>query len=451
MIKTNNKGFYKWVIYLTIPIAIENLINVGVTSSDVIMMGLVSDVALSAVSLASQVQFILTIFYFGLSSGAMVLMSQYWGKKDYKALTEILSLVLRFAFAMGIIFSLLVFLIPGQIMRIFTNEQRVIDDGINYLRIVGFSYILSSFSVTFLNVIRSMEKVMMAAVVYFISFTVNIAVNSVLIFGLFGLPKMGVRGAAIGTVVARTIEVLIALWYLKFRLKMIPLKIKHFFKINRLLLKDFINYSAMVVVNELTWGLGISAISVIVGHMGIDVIGANSVCQVTRQLAMVVSFGVAAASAIVIGKTIGEENYNLVWTYSKKLVKLAIYCGIFGSILIITLRPILTSVFTIGEMSKQYLSTMLYILAFIHIFQDLNATFIVGMFRGGGDTKFGLWVDFISMWFFALPLGAIAAFFFNLRPEIVYLILISDEIVKVPFTFKRYLSKKWIKNVTRNI
>lgn len=445
----SGKEFYRWIILLIIPIAVQNLINVGVTSTDTIMMGFVSPISLSAVSLASNIYFLLTLFYSGLSSGAMVLMSQYWGKKDFYALKQVAALALMFSFLIGLIFATTAFTIPHQIMNVFTNDAEVANQGAEYLKIVGFAYILSSFSTTYLNIIRSVERVTVAAVTYGISFLINVCVNGVLIFGMFGITPMGIKGAAVGTVVARTFEVTVTIFYSKFKVKEIDIKLKDFFIINKVLLKDFLSYSLTVTANETLWGIGVAMISVIIGHMGVDVIGANSVATVAKQFAMVISLGIANATAIVIGKSIGERHYHLVWEYAKKMLIITIVFGVIGSILILVLKPILINHFIISNQSKIYLSDMIYILSYTNIIASINSTLIVGLFRGGGDTAFGLFVDIVGLWFFAIPMGAAMAFIFKLSPVIVYAFLVSDEIVKLPFTLKRFMSKKWIKNVTR--
>lgn len=204
-----DKRFYRDVLRLVMPMAVQNLINVGVTSTDVIMLGRVSETALSGVSLANQVYFILSLLYFGLTSGACVLTAQYWGKKDTRTIEKVMGMSFRISIGAGIVFGAAAIFIPQYLMLIFTSDQAVIAEGVAYLRIAGFSYVLSAFTNVYLNIIRSIERVIIATVVYGVSLCANIILNSIFIFGLLGAPAMGSAGAALGTLLSRAIEVII--------------------------------------------------------------------------------------------------------------------------------------------------------------------------------------------------------------------------------------------------
>ncbi|MFQ8689007.1 MAG: MATE family efflux transporter, partial [Blautia sp.] len=211
--RLDRRQFYRTVAMLVLPIALQNLINVGVTSADVIMLGRVGETSLSGVSLANQVYFILSLVYFGLTSGAAVLTAQYWGKNDVRTIERVLGISLRVGIWAGLIFTIVVLLFPVQVMRIFTNEPAVIAEGVRYLKIVAYSYVISGITCVYLSIMRSVERVIVATVVYLISLIVNVVINSILIFGLLGAPQMGSQGAAIGTLVARCTELLIVIFY----------------------------------------------------------------------------------------------------------------------------------------------------------------------------------------------------------------------------------------------
>lgn len=451
-LQVDSKQFYRKVFSLTFPIAIQNLINVAVTSADVVMTGMVGEVALSAVSLAGQVQFVLTLFYFGISSGATVLAAQYWGKRNTRAVEQVLAISLRFALIFGALFCCIVVAIPSQVMMIFSGDAPVIEQGAAYLRVVGVSYILSSFSVIYLNILRTMERVVIAAVTYFISLLVNIAVNSVLIFGLFGFPEMGVVGAAVGTVIARIVEVGITCWYAHNKVKEIHLKLPEVFRgVNRELFRDFLKYSVPVTVNELLWGAGTATVAVVIGHMGVSVVAANSVAQVMRNLAMVVALGVASAAGVILGKCIGAEQFEQAKVYAKKLIGLSVLAGACGSGVILLARPILLSSFSLSDQAAQYLSMMLFVMVYFNLAQSYNTVMIVGIYRAGGDIRFGLYLDASALWGVAIPFGALAAFVFHWDVTAVYMILLSDELLKLPLTTWRYRKRYWLRNITRNL
>ena len=301
----NWKQFYRNVFALVIPIAIQNLINVGVTATDVIMLGKVGEKVLSGASLAGQIQYIMTLIFYGVTSGATVLTAQYWGKKDTRTIEKVLGMGLSPGLIVAVVFTGAPLGMPETLMRIYTSDPEVIAEGVKYLRIVGFSYVFMAETQVYLNIMSSIERVMVATLIYLISLLMIIVVNAILIFGLFGFPVMGVRGAAIGTLCARAAETAMVLVYAIFRNKVVRIRLKDMVKIDKVLLKEFAVYSMPVVVYELMWGLRTSAITAVSGHLGSAAVAANSVAQVARQLATVVTFGISHATAIYLCKTIG--------------------------------------------------------------------------------------------------------------------------------------------------
>lgn len=444
------RQFYKMVFALVLPIALQNLINVGVTAADVIMLGMVGETALSAGSLANQVSFILNLLMFGMSSGAAVLTAQYWGKKDTVTIEKILGISMRLAIVAGLLFMAAALLIPRQLMLIFTREEEIIAAGIPYLRVVAFSYLLMAVNMTYLNLMRSVERVLIGMITYAVSLGVNVVLNAIFIFGLFGCPAMGTAGAALGTTLARVTEFIIILIYnkkfndiLNIRLKLLAVK-------DRQLTRDFIRYASPVIMNELAWGCGMAMLSAMMGHLGSAAVAAHSVTQTSRQLAMVVSMGLAGAAAIVLGKTIGEGNEKLARIQAGRFVKMAAILGVAGSLFILAIvRPAVLHFMVMTPQASRYLGYMMFILAYFCFFQSLGTIFIVGIFRAGGDTRVGLALDLTGLWGCAVFLGSIAAFLLKWPVPAVYVVISFDEIVKLPFSVKRYLSGKWLKNITR--
>ncbi len=446
--KEDAKTFYRTVFSLVLPMALQNLINVAVTSADVVMLGWVGETALSASSLAGQVQFIMTLFFFGLTSGAAVLTAQYWGKKDTRTIEKVLGITLRFSLSIALLFTLAVLLFPAPIMHIFTSDQAVINEGVRYLRVVAVSYLMMSVTMVYLNIMRSVERVVISTVVYLVSLLTNIVLNSIFIFGLLGLPAMGIAGAALGTVVARGVELAIVLVY-SHRNQVVRFSLRDLFVQDRLLFRDFLRYSIPVTANELMWGLGTSMNAVVIGHLSSSVVAANSVAQVARQLATVVAFGIANAAAIVIGKAIGEDRYEAAKLYSRRFIKLTLIAGCAGAAVILLVRPIVISALTLSVEAQGYLSFMMFVMSYFVIGQAVNTTMVVGIFRAGGDTKFGLFLDVSTMWGCSILLGALAAFVFQWSVPVVYVLLMSDEIIKLPFTAVHYRRMSWLRNVTR--
>ncbi len=441
--------FYKRVLVLVLPMALQNLINVGVSATDVIMLGRVGEEALSGCSLGGQVFWILSLFLFGSTSGASVLIAQYWGKKDIASIERVMGIVVMLTVTVGIGFMMAALLIPGKLMSLFTKDEQMIEQAVLYLRIVAFTYPLSAFTMAYLNMLKSIERVTISTIVYGSSLFINIVVNAVLIFGLFGFPSMGIQGAAAGTLVARVTELLILLFYVKRFRPEVRVKWKHIVHRDQVMWKDFLFYASPVILNEVLWGAGYSANTAIIGHLGSGVVAANSVAQVTRQLSMVVGFGIASATAIMIGKAIGEGRKDVAKEYGRRFTVLGLVCGIGGALIIVILRPVILWGIGLDGDAERYLGLFLYMMAAYAIGQSVNTTWVVGVFRSGGDTRFGMILDMTTMWCGSILFSALAAFVFHFPVPVVYGILLSDEFVKVPFCFWRYRKMVWLKDVTR--
>ena len=443
-------SFYRTVIALVVPMALQNLINVGVTAADVVMLGAVGEDALSGASLAGQVQYIMTLFLFGLTSGATVLTAQYWGKGDKDAIEKILGIAVKTAVFVTALFTAAALAAPGLLLRIFTGDPVVIAEGIKYLRIVAFTYVMIGITQAYLYIMRSVERVIVATVVYLLSLVCNIIMNSIFIFGLFGLPAMGVSGAALGTLCARILEVVLVAGYARFFNKDIKLRLRYVIHTDKVLFGDFMKYALPVVINEVVWGLGTAANTAILGHMGSPVVAANSVAQVARQLATVVSFGLSSAAAIYLGKTIGEKKMEHARAYAKRFIGLSLIMGVLGGAVILIASPVASAFLSLSAEAKDYLRIMFFVMSYFVVGQAFNTTMVVGIFRSGGDTRFGLILDVSTMWCCSILLGFLAAFVFKLSVPIVYMILMSDEIIKIPITSWRYRSCKWLRDVTRD-
>ena len=445
----NWRVFYRNVFALVVPMALQNLINVGVTAIDVVMLGKVGETALSGSSLAGQIQFIMMLLFFGITSGATVLTAQYWGKKDTRTIEKILGMGLSVSLVVAAAFTIAALVIPETLMQIYSSDVEVITEGARYLRIVGLSYLCIAVTQVYLNIMRSIERVLIATFVYFMSLVVNVVVNALLIFGLCGFPKLGIVGAAIGTLCARITETVMVLVYARTRNRDVRIRLYDMFHIDRVLLRDYMVYAMPVVLNELMWGLGSSANTAVIGHMGSAAVAANSVAQVARQLATVVVFGISNATAIYLGKTIGERQILHARAYAKRFVGLSLLLGTIGGGIILLAAPVARANLELTEQAKQYMNFMFFVMSYFTIAQSVNTTMVVGVFRSGGDTRFGLIMDVSTMWGCSILIGAVAAFVLHASVPVVYVILMSDELIKIPICVYRYRTYKWLNNVTR--
>ena len=447
----DKSSFRKTVFAFLLPMAIQNLINVAISSTDVIMLGRYSEVTLSASSLASQIQFILILLLFGIGSGATVLTAQYWGKKDIKSIEKVMAISIKVAFTLSLFFFVFAFFFSRNAMRLFTNDESTILEGIKYLKIVSFSYLTTSISIVYLVTMRSVERVVISTVTYATSFVNNFIINYLLIFGNFGFPKLGIRGAAIGTLIARLIELGIVFYYNSKNHHFVSIKWKYIKSLDPLLKKDFLKYSSPTMMNELLWASGTATGVAILGRLGNSIVAANSITSVVRQLAMVFAFGLANTAAIMVGKEIGKKDFHTAESYSKKLLLYSFLSSLLGVALLLIAKPFIIKKFSLNIEVENYLNFTLNILFYYIPLQSISAVLIVGVFRAGGDTKFALIADILPLWCGSVLISAFAAFYLNLPTKVIYLLIMSDEIIKQPLIIWRYRSKKWINNVTREL
>lgn len=446
--KSERKEFFSSLVNLCAPIAGQNLITAAVNSADVIMLGFVGQTAIAASSLAGNIVFILIMVLTGLSSGLVMLCAQYWGKKDLESIRTLLGIALRISVSVGTVLCLTALFFPSFLMKIFTSEPQLIETGCVYLRAVAISYFCMSVSQVFQAAFKSVEKIKVVTIITITSLLLNIVLNAVFIFGLFGAPKLGIFGVGLATTIARAIELIVCLIYAKSQ-KEFKFSLSCIFRFNKLLTKDFIHYSAPALGNEIVWGAAFSMYSVILGHLGEDIVAANSVINVVRNLATVVCFGMAYGGAVILGKQMGGGELGKAERNAKRLIISTIVSGAAGSILFLSLKPVFPFIAELTEGAALLRDKMLLVQAFSIVGASVNTVFICGVFRSGGDAKFGFIADSICMWGFSVPLGLLNAFVFKLSPIVVYIILFLDEYWKMPFVIAHYFKKGWIKNITR--
>lgn len=446
----DKKKLMRMFLAIALPVALQNLLTYSVGLMDSIMVGSLGEVQLSAVSVANQPFFLFMMCIFGLSSGACVLISQYWGKKDTLTISKVFGVVIKLSLIVGVIVTLIVAIIPRQVMLLYTPEEPVVEYGMQYLRIVLFSYIPFAFTNTYLTCVRSVERVKIAVVVYSISFVVNVFFNYVFIFGKFGAPAMGVAGAAVGTVIARLTELVIVLIYALKKEKRVELRLKYIVKNEKWLFRDFIKFAMPVVVNEMMWAVGSSAQMAILGRMSVSAVATVSIVSTAMQVTTVFVYGAASATLVIVGKYIGARRYNTARKSANWLVIANIVIAAVTAVVFLLLRDTFMSFYTITEETRIALIGTMFVAAVIIVFQAVNMSCIVGVFRGGGDTMFAMYLDIIAMWAIAVPIGALGGLMWGFAIPLVYFLLRSDEVVKAIVCLIRMKGGKWLKDVTRN-
>ncbi len=440
--------FYGQIFRLTLPIVLQNLLSAAVSSADVVMLNSVGQSAISAVSLASQYTSVFFMILYGLGTGVTMLSAQYWGKKDVHAIELIQGIALRFSVAIAALFSVCAMTIPRQMMILFTNDPELIALGTSYLRIVSFSYLFWCFSEVYLATLRSVERVTISTLLNALALGLNVCLNAVFIFGFFGAPKLGVAGVALATSISRGIQLLFCLAVSQSS-KDVRLRLSYIFVQNKVLFHDFVHLSLPALGNDLVWSVAFSMYSVILGHLGSDMVAANSIVVVVRNFATVFCFGLASVSTIWLGKQIGEGNMETAKKDASRLVRLSVYAGILGGVFVLIASPFVIGYVSLTEQATHYLKYMLLMNTYYISGTALNTTLIAGVFRAGGDSRFGFICDTIDMWVYAVPLGFFSAFVLKLPHLVVYFLLCTDEFVKWPWVIRHYRSYKWLHNVTK--
>lgn len=445
---TDNKILLAQLWKLVLPIAIQNLLASLVNSADIFMLGYVGQDELAAVSLANQYTFILWGFFFGISSAETIMNSQYWGKGDTKTIQAVMGIAFKLGLIVTGVVAVLCIFAPYNLMSLYTNNQTLIEIGVKYLRAIGISFVFMSFSQSYQCTLRSVELAKRSTIISTITVILNVILNAVFIFGLFGAPKLGVFGVAIATTTARTVELIICtVDYIKGTMFKADLKLM--LSRHKELVKDFVKYAGPALVNDLSWTLAFSSYSIILGHLNADIVAASSVSATLRDLFTTICFGIASGGAVIIGKELGANEIERAKTDASTISWVTFIFSVILGLLIVSLRKPLIGFFSLSDVAYGYLDIMMLINGYYMIGQAMNTLMIAGLFRSGGNTKFGMICDTITMWCVSVPLGFLSAFVFKFPPMVVYFILCLDEFWKIPVVYKYYKSYKWLNNITR--
>ena len=441
---------YRQIMKLTVPVIFQNLLSAAVNSADVVMLNYVGQAHISAVSLATQYANILFTIFYGFGTGVTMLCAQYYGKKDMRTIHLVEGIALRFSMSCSAVFAFGAMLFPTYMMRVFTPEPELIKIGAQYLRCVSAAYLCWGVIEIYLATLRSVGRVAVTSALNAFAFTLNILLNAVFIFGLFGAPKLGAMGVAIATSVSRILELVLCVVVSKTS-KDVKLRISEMFRSNRLLLKDFIKMAMPAVLNDASWGLAFSMYAVVIGQfLGSDVVAANSFASMARSFGLILAFSVASGGSILLGHLIGENRLEDADTAAGQLVRLTVLFGAIGGVIILAVTPVILNFADLTPAGKGYLRTMLLINSYYVMGAAVNTTLIAGVFRAGGDSRWGFICDTIDMWCYSVPLAFLAAAVLHLPAMWVYFLMCTDEFVKWPWVISHYRSRKWLRNITRD-
>ena len=445
------KTFYKSFMILALSLALQNLLTYGVNMMDTLMLGRYSQNAMGGVSLCNQIQFLLQMLVVGAGEGAVVMGSQYWGKKKLEPIPHIIGVALRFGGSLAVLLFILVCGWPTRILQLLSNDPAVIAEGAKYFSIIRFTYVIFTITNILVASLRSIGVVRIGYMISGSTLVINVCLNYLLIYGNLGFPEMGVRGAACATLIARCVELLIVIWFLKYRENVLNLNLRKLLHIDTSYVRDYMKVSLPVLINQALWGVAQMVQTGILGHLGGDVTAANAISVQVYQVLSVVCYGAASAAGIVVGRTIGEGNEKKLHPLVTTLQVLFLSIGLCSGLAIFLLRGPILAAFggTLTENAYRLSRQFMLVLAITTVGTSYQMACDNGIIRGGGDTAFSAKMNLISMWGIIVPFSAMAAFWWKCPPVAVFFLLKWDQLYKAIPVGIRLHSWKWVKKVTR--
>lgn len=445
--RRNVPEFYNKLLVLVLPIAFQQFMLALVSASDALMLGSIDQNLLSAASLAGQITFVYNLFLAAMTIGTSILAAQYYGKGDIASVEKILAIVIRISIAVSMLFFLATTFIPGELMLIFTADMELIEAGVIFLKIVGITYLMCGISQIYLSIMKNSGKAIRSMVISTITVITNILLNAVFIFGLFGFPKMGIAGSALATVIARFVELV---WTLleSSQKESVKIRLDYIKRTDELLRNDFWKYTSPVLGNELVWGCGFTMYSVIMGHLGLDAVAANSIANIVKNLIACFCIGLGSGGGIIIGQALGAGDLSKAKEYGKQLTVMSIISGVLTGLLLLAITPWVLQMADLTMKAAFYLKWMLVMCSLYMVGKSVNSTAISGIFCAGGDSKFGFLCDTVTLWCITVPLGFIAAFVLDMPVLAVYFIVNLDEIIKLPAVFVNFKKYRWVRDLT---
>lgn len=444
------KGFFKNLLFLAVPMMLQNLITFAVGFADNLMVGSLGESVIAGVYLGNQPQSLLQSIVIGVDSAMLILAAQYWGKKDRESIKSIFSIAIKIALGFGFLFTLISVISPRFVLGLFTKDAAVIEQGVGYLKYVCWSYMFFAASQLLITSMKSVEYVKIGMYSSFISLSLNILLNWILIFGKFGFPALGASGAAIATLVSRIVEFGIVFTYVFILDKRLQMKFRDLLPVNKQLLSDYLRYGAPVIAGQIVWGLNIAVQSSIIGSLGSSATTSVSIANMMFQMLTVVMFALSGAVGILTGKMVGAGEYERVKNHAKVVQVLFLFLGLFFCLVINLIKGPFISLYNITEETRQLATQFLTIFSVTFIGTCYQGLTLGSLVKAGGDTRFVFINDTIFVWGVVIPAALIALHVFHAPAWIVYTCLKSDEILKCFVAVVKINSFNWIKNLTRS-
>lgn len=444
------KGFYKNFFNIYVALVLQNIITISVNLADNVMLGAYSETALSGAAAVNQIQFVYQQLLLALGDGLVIFCSQYWGKKQTGPMKKIAAIAMYAAIFIAVVLFVLVSFFPYQAVGIFTTDGPIIEAGVSYLNVIRFTYLFFAITQILLATMRSVETVKIAFQLSVMTFFVNCGINYVLIFGHFGATELGIVGAAIGTLTARIMEIIVLIFYIKKKDKKLQIRLSDYFSLDKQLAKDYTKITAPMVFTQGLWGVNTALQTAILGHMTATAIAANSAASTLFLLMKSTAVGAASTASIIIGKAIGVGDIEQVKSYAKRLQRLFIVIGVCSGIALFFLRVPFLSLYDLKQETMMMTNTFLIILSVVYVGMSYQMPTNNGIIRGGGNTMFVVKMDLISIWGIVIPLSLFMAFVVKASPAVVVCCLNADQIFKCVPAFLESHYGNWIRKLTRD-
>ena len=445
-----DKKFYSTFFKMSSIMAAQNLLAYGVNLADNMMLGRYSETTLAAAAMVNQIQYLLQMICMaGIGAGALVMVSQYWGKEEIQPIRRIIALAMKFAAVTGLVFFLIAIIMPNNVLRIFTSDISVQTEGVKYIRIMCFTYLIFPLESVLTTSIRGARIVLIGTIISVISLIINITLNYMLIFGRWGAPEMGIQGAAIATLISRIVGITVAFTYVRKFDKKLNIKLLSFLKPDAYYLPDFIKTALPVMLSGVSWGIGMMLQVVILGHMSKSIVAANSIAGTVYQVITSFAFGQVSSTSVIIGNTVGAGKLDLIRPYSRTLQLLFIASGVVTGLFLFCIRDLVLSVYILEPETWELAKTFINLLIIIVVFASYQYPAASGIVLGGGNTRYPVIVETLFIWLCVLPLSALSAFVWKFTPVVTFLFLKSDQFLKcIPngIVVNRY---RWVRILTR--
>jgi putative MATE family efflux protein len=439
-----DKAFFRAMLTLAIPVAFQQLISAGLNMIDVLMVGQLGETSVAALGLANQIFFLLILFLFGLTSGMSIFSAQFWGKGDLEQIHHVLGICLTIAISVAALFSMAAIFMPEKLMGFYTEDVAVIELGSEYLRIVGLSYVFTAITVSYISVLRSITQVTLTVVVAVLALALKTILAYLFIFGIAGLPALGVRGAALGTCIGWIFQaiLLVTLVYVqKTPLAANPLS---FFRFDRPFLFKVLKTSLPAAANEILWSFGITTYNAVYARIGTDAIAAININATIEELMFVLFIGLGNACAVMVGNKIGAGGKDVAFEYGRRFAILGVAVALLAGVIVFSVREIVISLYQISPSAAQNLRNLMLVYSLSAWLRVFNFMLFIGAMRAGGDTRFAMFTELFSIWMIGVPSALLGGFVFHLPVYGVYAMVLLEEAIKAIIITRRFLSRKWI-------